>query len=246
MFLDVADTAKALSHFSANGKTIVALDVFRATSTIVTALYRGARIILPVSSEEEAYALKKVHSNALLGGERYGERIEGFDLGNSPLEYREELIKDSQIIFLSTNGTKAILAAQDAEKVYLGSFLNALATVQQIRGEESVILACAGTKGTFSLEDTCCAGYILHLLRKIAKPELSDSAQAALALYEKYQEHLFTHLSQSRNGKALISKGREADIRYCCTKNILPLVPEFIPLEGILPFPFEERSNCTL
>lgn len=246
MYIDVIATAGALSALNLRGTVVVALDVFRATSTMITALAQGSEIILPVSSEEEALAQKRLQPQALLGGERYGEQIPGFDLGNSPLEYQEELLREKPLIFMSTNGTKAILAAKDAAKIYLASFLNALPTAQQLRNEEDIVLACAGTKGTLSLEDTCCSGYLIHLLRKLGKPDLSDSAITALTLYEAYQANLTKHLSLSTNGRALAAKGHLADVQYCCTRNLLSVVPQFIPQEGIVPFPYEERRKYTL
>lgn len=246
MYIEVVETASALARLSIRGTVVVALDIFRATSTMITALAQGVQVILPVASEEEAFAFQVRYPRAILGGERYGEPIRGFKLGNSPLEYQGEQLRDSTLIFMSTNGTKAILAAKEAEKIYLGSFLNALPIAQKLRDEKDIILACAGTKGTYSLEDTCCAGYIIHLLRKLGKPEFSDSAMAALAVYETYQANLTKHLSLSTNGRALVGRGHLADIQYCCTRNMLSLVPEYIPREGILPFPCEERRNCTL
>lgn len=243
MYIDVVETASALARLSLKGTVIVALDVFRATSTMITALAQGVQVILPVASEEEAFSLKARYPRAILGGERYGERIQGFELGNSPLEYQEEQLRDTTLIFMSTNGTKAILAAKEAEKIYLGSFLNALPTAQKLRDEKDIILACAGTKGTYSLEDACCAGYLIHLLRKLGKPEFSDSAMAALAVYETYQGNLTKNLCLSTNGRALVGRGHLPDIQYCCTRNMLSLVPEYIPQEGILPFPLEERRN---
>jgi len=246
MYIDVVTTAASLAGLALNGTVVVALDVFRATSTMITALAQGAEFILPVSSEEEAWAQKELYPRALLGGEHYGEQVPGFDLGNSPQEYQAEFLRDRPLIFMSTNGTKAILAAKEAEKIYLSSFLNALPTAQQLRNEEDIIMACAGTKGTLSLEDTCCAGYLIHLLRKLGRPDLSDSAITALTLYETYQANLTKHLSLSTNGRALAARGHLADVQYCCTRNILSVVPLFIPQEGIRPFPFEERRKYTL
>lgn len=246
MHIAVAETAQTLATLSVKGKVLVVLDIFRATSTMITALANGSQVILPVSSVEEASKLKICHPRALLGGERRGERIRGFDLGNSPLEYGKEIMRHRPLIFLSTNGTKAILAAKEANRVYLASFLNALAAAEQLRTVDNLLLSCAGTQGTSSLEDTCCAGYLIHLLQKMCKTKLSDSSLAALALYKSYQGNLLEYLSQSRNGRALAAKGRQDDIQYCCIRNILTLVPEFIPQEGIQPLPFEERRNCTL
>lgn len=245
MHINVIETAQLLAGFSVTGKTVVVLDVFRSASTIITALINGSEVIFPVSSVDEAYEQKSSHPQAILGGERFGDKIQGFDLGNSPFEYGEEIVRDKPVIFLSTNGTKAILAACGAEKIYVASFLNGLAAAQKLRTSSDLLLACAGTKGAYSLEDTCCAGYLIHLLYKMSKLTLSDSAAAALVLYQAYQDNLSLYLSKSTNGSTLASKGRQSEIQYCCTRDILALVPEFIQEKGILPFPFEERRNCS-
>lgn len=205
---------------------------------MITAMANGIRIIHPVASVEEALALKNNLPYAILGGERCGEKIPGFDFGNSPFEYRPELVSNKALIFLTTNGTKTILAAQRAKKIYLGSFLNAKYIASKILGEKSIILACAGTKGDYSLEDTCGAGYLIHLLENMNKPELSDSARAAFLIYQACQEDLPRFLVQSFNGGILKQKGRLSEVEYCCTKDIIPLMPQFSPSEGIYPSPF--------
>lgn len=245
MYIDVIETAQSLSGKTITGKTIVVLDIFRAASTMITALANGTQVIFPVSSVEEAFSLKNCYPHAVLGGERYGEKIPGFDLGNSPFEYAEEIVRDKPLIFLSTNGTKAVLSSLPAGRIYIASFLNGLAAAQKLRVSDDLLFACAGTKGFYSLEDTCCAGYLIHLLSKMCNPKLSDSALAALALYKSYQDNLPKHLSKSANGSTLAAKGRQSDINYCCIRNILARVPEYFPDKGILAFPYEERRNSS-
>lgn len=241
MYITVTDTPSTLANQSLDQACVVVLDIFRATSTMVTAMYHGINTIHPVPSVEEALAFKSNHPHALLGGEQGGEIIAGFNFGNSPLEYKPELLKNKTLIFLTTNGTKAVLAAKGASTIYLGSFLNASVTASKILGEPKLILACAGTNGEYSLEDSCGAGYLIHLLQDMTEVKLSDSARASLMVYQTCQHDLPKLLQQSVNGQVLYQKGRQAEIEYCCTKDIIPLILKFSPQEGIMSFPYEER-----
>lgn len=241
MYITVTETASTLANHSLDQACVVVLDIFRATSTMVTAMYHGINTIQPVSSVEEALAFKSNHPYALLGGEQGGELIPSFDFGNSPLEYKPELLKNKTLIFLTTNGTKTVLAAKGASTIYLGSFLNARFTASKILGERELILACAGTNGEYSLEDSCGAGYLIHLLQDMTETKLSDSAKASLMIYQVCQHELSKFLLQSVNGQVLKQKGRLAEIEYCCTKDIIPLILKFSRLEGIMSFPYEER-----
>ena len=233
MKIDVGFTAQGISSLITENKVVVVLDIFRATSTITTALAQGAEAIYPVSSVEKAYFLKNTYPGALLGGEENSDKIRGFDLGNSPQEYTHDLVNGRKIILCTTNGTKAVCNSSGARVIYIGSFLNASALIEKIiEFNTDTYLACAGTKGTYSLEDACCAGYLIKLLSSRLILELSDAALGTLALYEKYAHNLPLYLSKSRNGQVLLSKGRWADIEYCCQKNKLAIVP--ICREGII------------
>ncbi|MFZ5754433.1 MAG: 2-phosphosulfolactate phosphatase [Bacillota bacterium] len=233
MEIHIGFTAQSITTQLIENKLVVILDIFRATSTITTALAHGAGAVYPVSSVEEAYRLKNIYPEALLGGEENSDKITGFDLGNSPLEYIPDLVSGRKIILCTTNGTKAICNSSGAKDIYIGSFLNASALVRKILDQNlDIYLACAGTKATYSLEDTCCAGYLIKLLSQWLTPKLSDAALGALALYQAYAENLPFHLSKSRNGQVLQAKGRWADIEYCCLRNKLAAVP--IYREGII------------
>lgn len=235
MLVDVGFTAQEIVPSLVKDQVVVILDIFRATSTIVTALANGAKKIFPAGSQEEAYQIKGIYPQALLGGEIKTNKIEGFDLGNSPLEYSTEAVKNRTIIFFTTNGTKAVKRAEGAIQIYLGSFLNAKAVVKSLLNrDQDIFLACAGTQGTYSLEDTCCAGYMIQLLLEFAAPGLSDSARGALALYEQYQNDLPRYLRRSKNGNALLRTGRWQEIQYCCTCDCLCLLPVYTQAGGIV------------
>ena len=205
-----------------SGSIAVVFDVLRATSTMITALTHGADGIRPVRTIEEAVTLREKFPAALLGGERHGERIEGFDLGNSPLEYGEN-VRGREIIATTTNGTVALRAVEHAASVLAGGFLNIGAIAEHLGAQAApeILLVCAGTFREAALEDILAAGMLISLL---SGRELSDSAQVALALYEQNKSGLAAALSQSKNGRALIAKGRQAEVEWCARVSVHPIL----------------------
>lgn len=192
--------------------TCVVFDVLRATSSMITALAHGAREIWPVSTIEEALALKARCPEGLLCGERHGERIDGFDLGNSPFEYRD--LEGRTIITTTTNGTVALRACAGASRVLAGALLNlgALASEIQRAEPEQLVLVCAGTFAEFALEDAYAAGSLMAALDGVGVP--TDSAIAALSVSRNFKEPLDA-LRAARNGRALAAKGRGAEVEWC-------------------------------
>ncbi|MEI8340065.1 MAG: 2-phosphosulfolactate phosphatase [Verrucomicrobiota bacterium] len=192
--------------------TCVIFDILRATSSILTALTHGAQEIYPTSTIEEARELKTRMPEALLGGERQGERIDGFDAGNSPLEYRKKM--PARIITTTTNGTVALRACEAAREVLAGALLNmhALAARLQRQSPESVLLVCAGTFRELALEDVFAAGMLCALFPDAG---LSDAALTAHSVYRQYREDPLHALQDSKNGRVLVSKGRMEDVRWC-------------------------------
>jgi 2-phosphosulfolactate phosphatase len=203
--------------------TCVVFDVLRATSSMITALAHGAAEIHPVRTIEEAHELKLRLPDALLGGERQGDPIPGFDLGNSPFEYREQSA-GRRIISTTTNGTIALRACDPAARVLVGAILNLSAVADELRrsGAGKVILICAGTFADFALEDAWAAG---ALILKLKAKSLSDSAQAMAALAEHRRDPASV-LRQSKNGRALIARGREKEVEWCARASELNVVGE--------------------
>jgi 2-phosphosulfolactate phosphatase len=155
------------------GGTVVVIDVLRATSTITYALAAGARRVVPCGEIDEArrIAAGLPEGGTLLGGERGGLAIEGFDLGNSPCEYTLQRVAGRTIVFTTTNGTRAMLHCRQAERVLLGAFVNLGAVVERLRSADRVHLLCAGTEGEISLEDVLAAGAIVNRLMPRLDPE---------------------------------------------------------------------------
>ncbi len=212
-------------------KTTVVIDVLRASSTIVNALTNGAKEIIPVATVEFAVKVSggMFGGQTLLGGERNTKMIEGFSLGNSPLEYTRENVERKSIIFFSTNGSKAIVKAKFSRNLFVCSFNNLIATAKHLLGlNEDVEILCAGNNNLFSLEDSVCAGMLINEIRKAdSNVQFSDSAIAAVVLYERFGSDINRLLKNTEHGKLLINNGFAGDIEFCSRLNISETIPYF-------------------
>jgi 2-phosphosulfolactate phosphatase len=217
--IELALTADAVNPRLVYGTACVVIDVLRASTTIVTALANGCPEIIPVETPEEARTAARAR-NCLLGGERGGRRIEGFDLGNSPLEYRQERIEGRPIAFTTTNGTRAIRACASADMVLIASFLNAGSILQVLRVQDhDTSIVCAGTRGKPSLEDTVCAGMLLEGLNTRLEAE-------AVSLWRQHSKNLAQMMKHaSAHGRDLMSLGFEKDIDFAARADIYDIVP---------------------
>lgn len=211
-----------------HGKTVVVIDVLRATSTIVTALTNGCLAIYPVADPGTAALFRRqLGSDCLTGGERQGLKISGFDLGNSPLEYTAETVAGQRIILTTSNGTRALLEAEHAAEILIGSFLNAGRTSSYLLAKEEVVFFCAGTNGEPGLEDLLCAGLMIdRLLAGGRAAELTDAARIGLVTYRhllgRPETDLVTVLSQAQHAKGLAALGFVDDITYCAQLDTRP------------------------
>jgi 2-phosphosulfolactate phosphatase len=212
-------------------KTTVVIDVLRASSTIITALNNGAKEIVPVSGIESAIKLSGgiFGGHTLLCGERNTKKIEGFALGNSPLEFTKELVEKKSIVLYTTNGTKAIVKAKFSENLFIGSFLNLnFLTSHLLDLKTDLEIVCSGRNNQFSLEDALCAGFICDkILQKEREVKLTDSAKASIALKKKYGSNLLESLKESEHGRILIENGFENDIDYCAQNSIIDVIPYY-------------------
>jgi len=214
------------------GKLVVIIDVLRASSTIVTALANGCRGFIPILSPDQAKkkAQQFEKERILLGGEREGIKIEGFDLGNSPREYKREAVKDKTIIFSTTNGVKTLEMAKGAHRIIIGSFLNLQAVCNYcINYRGDILIICAGKEGRFSLEDAACAGMIINSLRDVfsgACQEVDVNLTAQL-LYVKFGNNILEILRKSQHGRYLESIGLGEDLKFCSQLDFFHIVPIF-------------------
>ena len=216
------------------GGVAVVIDVLRATTTILHALAAGCRSVLPVGDIDEARRLAADFSGkCLLGGERGGRPIDGFDVGNSPGEFTPEVCHDRVAILTTTNGTSAILHATCAERVLIGAFVNLTAIREELRGcEQPVHLLCAGSDGTPALEDTLFAGAVVDFLVGQGPVELNDSARLAWDAHEQHGQVLLSALELSGGGRSLARLGFQADLKAAASIDQWGLSPERCPRSG--------------
>ncbi|MEL6705175.1 MAG: 2-phosphosulfolactate phosphatase [Bacteroidota bacterium] len=231
MNVEVFFTANSPSEDDLRGTTVVAIDVLRACSTIVTALANGAKAVIPVSDMVQAgrLAANLDADTGLLGGERGGKRIDGFQVGNSPAEYTPEAVHDRTVVLTTTNGTQTIAQAKQAHAVTVGCFLNASRVIDFLRTcETDIVLHCAGWQGRIALEDTLFAGYVLHRLWDGTVPaDATDACRIAHAQYRADRRRLAKALKESEHARRLIGLGQGADLDYCATMDAVPVLPLF-------------------
>ncbi len=213
------------TYFQNRDCVVVIIDVFRATSAICTAFQNGIEKIKPVVSVEEAKAYQT--RGWLAAAERNGQVVEGFEFGNSPFHYSPEVAKGKKLALTTTNGTRAIDAAKEANQVIIGAFLNLKAVVNYlIQQNKDVLLLCAGWKNRFNLEDTLFAGAVVYHLKKQEQfAGLSDSSIAAERIYAQAKGNLNVFLESSSHRNRLARLQLEKDIEYCLMESKINLVP---------------------
>ena len=209
---------------------VVVIDVLRASSSITTALASGASKVIPVYLPGEARKKSKKFrpDEVLLCGERNGERLAGFNLGNSPLEYNNTMVKEKIILLTTTNGIRTIELVQKAKKVIIGCFLNIHAIVHYCNSYAGkVLLVCAGDRGNVSLEDTVCAGMMMSLSENHSQKYdfQYDDSMIASYMYRKFNNSIITMMQKSVWGKHLIEMGLRQDLVFCAQENVYNLIP---------------------
>ena len=211
----------ALLHlYDVSSSIVVIIDVLRATSTIATALYNGAKQIIPVDSVAECIRIGK-QIDGITAGERDGKVAEGLVHGNSPFEYPVSFIKNKTLVLTTTNGTKLLQMALDkcAKGIITGSFPNTSAVCNYLIAQnQNVILGCAAWKDRVNIEDTLFAGAVISRIKNHFDINC-DSSQMAETMYQEAKEDLYAFM---KNKKAshyhrLSNYGLEKDIRYCLT-----------------------------
>jgi len=200
----------------------VVFDVLRATTSLVTGLAHGMRAAIPVCSIEEALAERSQDPSVLLGGERHGNRIDGFDLGNGPLEY-DARVKHRVVVTTTTNGTIALRACAGAAQTHAAALVNLSAAAGAVRGSalSTVLLVCAGTFEEPALEDIYAAGRLVHAL---GSQELSDTAAVCAAVGSRFGTDAGSALRATKNGRALLAAGREADLEWSASVDCVAVV----------------------
>jgi len=212
----------------------IAVDVLRATTTIATALDSGAEAVQVFSDIQKLMDVSTEwpEDQRLRFGERGGAKVEGCDLGNSPLSCTPEVVKGKRIFMSTTNGTRALQRVEAAKSVITGALINRQSVVNYITSHEpeSIWIVGSGWEGQFSLEDTVCAGAIAHSLLtefplSSAVSEVNDEVIAAIALYRQWQEELVELLQQASHGKRLLGLNGIEDIEYCAQLDSVHVLP---------------------
>ena len=221
--IDVCLSPELMHLYDLHDRTVVVVDILRATSCMVTAFAHGVESITPFADLNACRTMKM--KGYITSGERDGKKVEGFDKGNSPFEYIAADIKGKKIAFTTTNGTQAIEKAKGAKKIVIGSFLNLSSIVKYLLfGENSVLIVCAGWKGKVNLEDTLFAGAVMAKLKNHIEPDC-DAPLAAQHLYNLAKDDMVKFLSNSSHVKRLNRLNIQKDIDYCLTTDEYQIVP---------------------
>jgi 2-phosphosulfolactate phosphatase len=230
--IDVLYGVQQLAAGEVQGRVVAMIDVLRASTTIAVALSHGARAVIPFESSEEAITRSKQFERGAvrLAGERRMFKLEGFDLGNSPMEHTAEAVEGKTVLLATTNGTKALLAVQGARDVVVASYVNLTGVSSMLRaalrGGADITIICAGQDRQFALEDAACAGrYVSSITRRLADVELNDAALAASLIDRKYGDNLMRLFSTAAHGRALAAAGFEADLAACAAVDSYPVIP---------------------
>lgn len=222
---EVCFTPGEYAYYKDEFEIVVVIDVLRATSAICAAFDNGIKSIIPVPTVEEAMEYKK--KGFLAGAERKGQIVEGFDFGNSPFSYMKEEFRGKEVVLTTTNGTKSLDVAKDAETVVVGSFLNLQVLSEWLsKQNKNVLCLCSGWQDKFNLEDTICAGAICDFLINTGNfTSQEDSSIAAKYLYLSAKDNYFGYLKSSSHRRRLKNLNLNEDIKYCLTPNQTNVIP---------------------
>lgn len=221
--IEVCLSPDLIHLYDTENKIVVIVDIFRATSTMVTALANGIIVIKPFKDLEACKAMKE--RGYIIAGERDGKQAIGFDLGNSPIAYLEGAYKGKRLAMTTTNGTHAIDTVKGkASQILMGAFINLNRTVSYLKEtEKDLLIYCAGWKGKFNLEDSLYAGALADALKNHYVSDC-DSTLAFKTLYQNQQKDLKKFLLEASHTKRLQNQNIEKDIDFCLSMDLYELV----------------------
>ncbi len=229
--IEVCLSPDLIGRYELQGKVAVVVDILRATSCMVAGLGSGIQGIKPFSDLERCRAMKE--EGYFIAGERNGEKVPGFDLGNSPFEYMQPHLKGEKVATTTTNGTLAIEKSSSAKEIIIGAFLNFSAIVNYLKQDKKdVIIVCAGWKGKVNLEDTLFAGALVAVLEETHTPDC-DAPIVARSVFEKAGNDFEGFLSGSSHVKRLNRLEIKKDITYCLKKDQFGVIPK-VNQEGFI------------
>ncbi|HEX8060885.1 MAG TPA: 2-phosphosulfolactate phosphatase [Cyclobacteriaceae bacterium] len=220
--IEVCVSPDMMHLYDVSDKTVVVVDILRATSCMVTAFAHDVDCIVPFADLEDCRSMSK--QGYITSGERNGEKVAGFDKGNSPFEYMDE-VRGKKIAFTTTNGTQAISKSAGARDVVIGAFLNLGAVVDYlIKSPNNILVVCAGWKGKVNMEDTLFAGAVVAKLKAHVKID-DDSALMAMHVYNVAKDDKLEFLKPASHINRLKKLGIQEDIAYCLTEDKYNVVP---------------------
>ncbi|AQS08018.1 putative 2-phosphosulfolactate phosphatase [Clostridium saccharobutylicum] len=230
MKVDIIISADDIIESKIEDKIVVVIDMFRATSVIVTALNNGCKEVVPYLTIEETleHAGKLNRQDYILGGERRAVKIEGFDLSNSPIEYKKNVVENKTVLMTTTNGTRTLTKSTNAKTILIAAMINAKAVAEKLLEiNEDVVIINAGTNGNFSMDDYICSGYIINEMLSVNnKIQLTDIARTANIIYEANTD-IISYVKEASHYSVMKSLGLDEDIEYCMKKSIIDIVPEY-------------------
>jgi 2-phosphosulfolactate phosphatase len=226
--LDVAPTPDAVVPDALARTAVVVVDVLRASTTIITALRNGCAAVVPVADPEAARRRAAEIPGALVAGERRGEPLEGFDLGNSPLEFVPARVRGRTIVMTTSNGTRALVAVRGAVEVAVAALINMDAAAAWAAGRaRDVLVVCAGERGASSLEDWVCAGILAARVARRVATTLGPGAAEASAAGRGYAADVGRLARDSPWARHLSASGRAPDVVACLALDTTSLVPRY-------------------
>lgn len=225
--IEVCLSPDLIHLFDLKGKIVVVVDIFRATSTMITALANQVTSIMPVADLETCRNFS--NQGYVIAGERNGLRAEGFELGNSPLSYLNHSYAGKKIAVTTTNGTLTIEKSKPGSaEILIGSFLNLHATVDYLSSKEhDVLVHCAGWKGMYNLEDSLYAGALAEAL-SLTHTSDCDGTLAMKTLFRSVKKDLTSFLYQASHAKRLQNHQVEDDIDFCLTLDKYDIVGKLV------------------
>ncbi len=233
MKIDVVNYRDDIPSSKTKNATVIVIDVLRCTSCIITALNNHAKCVTVFAGVEEArsYAERLGRENCVLGGERRALPIEGYDVGNSPLQYDTAHVSGKTVIMSTTNGSRAISGIRDSAITLIAAHINHLA-VAKLANElgNDVLIVCAGTGGEVSADDVISAGAIVSDLERISSDNVhTDAAILSMEAY-RLMERGELNVRETFHGKYLMSLGESfvEDVNYCFNESIIDYVPHCI------------------
>jgi len=227
MLLDLCPSPALYPYYQKENDTVIVVDVFRASATMCAMLQNGATAIITVADIETAKQYKS--AGFLVGAERKTRKCDFADFGNSPFDYKREIVAGKEVVFTTTNGTMAIEKGQNSKQLFIGTFSNIDALAEKcLESSERIVVLCAGWNNKINMEDTLFGGAFSERLSEKGSVTVdSDAVRIAQALWQQAKENPLAFLQQSEHYQRLIDNGVEGDAAYCLQQNTVSVVPYY-------------------